>query len=105
MIKKDAQTIHALKRLEERYGKIAKPKFLGELVGKIKSGESNFIFAQSLRVSCHKVARDDIDYFVIYDNKRKSIVTFLTREMANSRLEKEKELNKKDLTIFVKEVN
>jgi len=91
MSKKDCQAIHAIRRLKERYSFVSGKKFLGRIVGKIRENNSQFIFKQSNRVAIHKVLIDEIEFFVVYDHKRKSIVTFLTEEMVNNILEKEKQ--------------
>lgn len=91
MSKKDCQAIHAIRRLKERYSFIGGKKFLGRIVGKIKDNNSQFIFKQSNRVAIHKVLIDEKEFFVVYDRERKSIVTFLTKEMVDNTLEKEKQ--------------
>lgn len=91
MNKKDCQAVHAIKRLEERYSFVGGKKFLGRIIGEIKGNNSEFIFKQSNRVAIHKVTLDEREFFVVYDKERKSIVTFLTKEMVDNTLEKEKQ--------------
>lgn len=75
-----AQRIHAKKRAKERYGVDFTTSDLKNLIDKIQNRKALLIEKQSLRLSVFKV---DI-YYVVYDKKRKEIVTFLTEEMANN---------------------
>ena len=80
MNKKDAQKIHALKRLKERYGISGDVSLLNDLVQAVQSGAAKIICAQTNRVSIFQV--DEL-YFA-YDKKRKSIATFLTQPMIDN---------------------
>lgn len=98
--KKEAQKLHALKRLKERYGIEQNSKFLGEIIGKIKNGEATLLEKQSNRVFVCKLEINNLDYFVVYDNNRESVVTFLTAEMIYIMQQRKSEENLKDSFVF-----
>ena len=75
--KKDAQIVHAQRRALERYQLHVTPNDLRALVNKIQAGKATRLEKQSLRISKWLVEHEGVDYPVIYDNKRKMIVTFL----------------------------
>lgn len=80
MNKKEAQKTHSLKRLKERYDISGDVSLLNALVRAVQSGAAKIICTQTNRVSIFQV--DEL-YFA-YDKKRKSIVTFLTKEMIDN---------------------
>lgn len=79
LTKKEAQVIHAKRRALERYGLHANAAVRRELVSKIRNQEAELLERQSLRVGKYKLEHDGEEYTVIYDRKRKTIVTFLPR--------------------------
>ena len=85
--KKQCQQHHAKKRALERYGLNLITKDLRQLVLDIQNGKSKLIEQQSLRVSIREVEFNGEQVFVVYDSKRKSIVTFLPYENENTLLE------------------
>lgn len=82
-----SQRKHAKKRLSERYGIQATTQFLKNLVAYIKNGRESYpdgtsvslIERQSLRVAKYQIVFEGESYLVVYDRKRKELVTFLPR--------------------------
>lgn len=85
--KRLSQRKHARKRLAERYGIEATTAFLKRLAGYIKQGRQvytdgtsvSLIERQSLRVAKYQIVHAGEKYLVVYDRKRKELVTFLPR--------------------------
>src|SRR5438045_2427999 len=77
--KAKAQRRHARRRALERFGLELNRKHLREIVGAIQAQKAELIRQQSLRVSLYRTWVLDQEVFVIYDRRRKEIVTFLTR--------------------------
>lgn len=77
MKKKDAQFFHAKKRFKERYGEDITDAQLKELISDIQKGYCQHISSMSNRVTVFKSG----EWVFLYDNKRKSIVTFITEDM------------------------
>jgi len=75
--KKFSQNIHARRRAIDRYNLKYNRFMRKELVQKILDGRAKFIEKQSNRVSKWRIIYQGQEFDVIYDNKRKSIVTFL----------------------------
>ncbi len=82
--KKAAQRAHAKRRARERYGLSMTRATFGSLIQKIQSGKATFLQRKSLRVSEWIVSYEGAEMRVIYDNKRKTIVTCLPHRMANN---------------------
>lgn len=79
--KKASESIHAKKRLKQRYGLELNSKQLREIVVMIMLNKSDGIEKQSNRVSKHKVRYMGKDIIVLYDKIRKNIITALTEDM------------------------
>ena len=78
MNKKKSQHKHARKRALERYGIDYSENLKNELRGKIKrKSQAKFLYKSSLRVSVWEIEHNDNKFKVVYDKKRKNIVTFL----------------------------
>jgi len=78
MNKKKSQLKHAKKRAFERLGINLTKKLREEIRGKIKKQkDAKFLYRTSLRVSIWEVKHGDNIFRVVYDKKRKNIVTFL----------------------------
>lgn len=77
MDKKLAQRIHAKYRAQQRYGLSLNRHDLRRLVDQIQAGNAQVIKRSSLRVSVLELAIDGLVFRVVYDHKRKNIVTFL----------------------------
>jgi hypothetical protein len=75
--KRQGERRHAKKRLRQRYGINAGSKFLSQMISMIRSQKAVLIRRQSLRVSLYWVTINDVRYKVVYDRKRKMIVTAL----------------------------
>ena len=75
--KKIAQSLHATKRAKERYGIHFNKEKRAEALDYIHRHPHCFIKRQTKRITLHKVVIDDITCVVVYDKKRKRIVTFL----------------------------
>ena len=71
------QTRHAKGRAFERYGLSINDQDLQEISSSIQSGKATHIFRQSNRVSIFKLVFKEKDIQVVYDSKRKTIVTFI----------------------------
>ena len=93
--KKECQKIHAAKRFAERCNEILTKEKVDSLLRAIHRNKSTVVFVQSDRVKIHKIEIDDKVYYVVYDKNRNTIVTFLTKEMVDVILEKEKQFNDK----------
>lgn len=79
------QRNHAKRRASERYNlQLNKDKF-NELIAILQHNFTrSLVIKQSHRVSVHLLHLiDDSRYLVVYDNKRKTIVTFLPKELIN----------------------
>lgn len=81
MDKKLAQRVHAKYRAQQRYGLNLNRHDLRRLVEQIQAGNAKVIKRSSLRVSVLELAVDGIAIQVVYDYKRKNIVTFLPPKM------------------------
>jgi len=77
MRKQKAQRIHARRRAAERYGITLDSELRNALIAEIQRGVTTIMFRQSLRVSIHRVDLDGRVYRVVYDKRRKELVTFL----------------------------
>jgi hypothetical protein len=75
--KKAAQRAHARRRARERYGvSLTKPSFHA-IVQQIQNGKATFLGRTSLRVTEWIVPFEGAKLRVVYDRKRKTIVTCL----------------------------
>lgn len=81
MNKTTSQKIHAVKRYKERYGVRLSNQIYSELIALVQSGAATTIIKQSNRVSIRQIEYKSQEYFFVYDRRRKTIVTFLTKEM------------------------
>lgn len=77
--KAKAQRRHARVRAMERYGMELGPATRGRIIDAIRTGRSSMVERQTLRVSVHDVTIDERIVRVVYDRRRKEIVTFLPR--------------------------
>ena len=80
MSKKTCQRIHAKRRLEERFGLTINRHQMRELVQQIHAGRAEHLETQSNRISIKVVSFQGKKFAVVYDGKRKTIVTFLPDE-------------------------
>lgn len=83
MPKRVSQQIHARRRAIERLGLKLGPEDLERVAKFIQSGKAEFIERKSQRVSLHGVSLNGIDCVAVYDKFRKTVVTFLSREMVS----------------------
>jgi len=74
-----SQRRHARHRAHERYGIDVVPGVRKEIIAKIRSGRSQPVETQSLRISVHDVEINGQIVRVVYDRQRKELVTFLPR--------------------------
>lgn len=72
-----AQRLHAKKRASQRFGLALTTADLRQIAESIRRGNSTPIERQSNRVTLHRVEFKGEQYRVVYDRKRKEIVTFL----------------------------
>ena len=77
MQKKKSQEKHAKIRAFERYGLTLNKSEMQQLASQVKKNKAKAIKQITNRVSLAIVTWKDIDYPVIYDRMRKTIVTFL----------------------------
>jgi hypothetical protein len=75
--KTQALRIHAKRQALRRYNVTLTSEDLSHLVNTIRRGRALFVARKSLRVSCWKVAHEDLEMVVLYDKQRRTIVTFL----------------------------
>jgi hypothetical protein len=80
--KTKAERRHAIRRFAQRFPKELTNHEYDELVRQIQSGRAKFIEKQSNRVSVFEVKTSGITAIAIYDKSRKTIITFITPEMA-----------------------
>lgn len=78
--KKKNQKRHARKRFLERLGVPLTQDFRDRIIGKIRRGETKVLEKPSNRVTKHRILIDGISFDVIYDRKRKTIVTVLPQD-------------------------
>jgi hypothetical protein len=76
-----AQMRHAQRRALERYSIFCSLADLMEIRDLIQSQKGNLVERQSLRVTVWDVDYKGTEIRVVYDNVRKSIVTFLHRDL------------------------
>lgn len=83
MNKKTAQKLHAKKRFAERVGgtKILADEIYNRVLNMVKNKNTTTLYKQSNRVSIRLAEIGEKKYWFVYDKLRKSIVTFLTKEM------------------------
>lgn len=82
--KASSQEFHAKKRALERYGLDLSNNDLFEIIKNIKSGYAEHIQKQTNRLKLYKTLVKQTDVYVVYDKSRKTVVTFLTKEMAEN---------------------
>lgn len=76
-----AQFFHAKRRAKERYGMRFRKKNMEEIIKLIQEGsEVETLYRQSNRVSIKKVMYKERVLYVVYDNERHTIATFLLEE-------------------------
>lgn len=79
-IKKRAETIHAQKRLDERYELSVNQREIAYLNNKISCGDRELILKRSLRVSIYIVNFKNKLIPVVFDWKRHNVITVLPQE-------------------------
>lgn len=75
--KKESESIHAILRGVERYGCLLSRSDLHRIVKKIQSKDGMFIEKKTNRVTIWDVEYNKTIFKVVYDKKRKMVVTFL----------------------------
>ena len=78
--KKEAEQRHALQRIHKRYGFKLSRKQLRSLIHQIQGGSARFIERESNNRSKFVVQHEGEELLVVYDKKRKMIVTALPTE-------------------------
>lgn len=97
--KKKAQQRHSRRRARERFDFSLDKNSLHSVIKQIQSGEAKFVKKQSLRVKHWLVKLPSGSYAVaVYDKVRKSIITFLTTEMAGVSIENKADIPLEDNT-------
>lgn len=77
--KKKAEFIHARRRMRQRFGIEMGQVRRRMIVQAIQAGKAEFLGRQSCRVTLWRVEVDGAKLSVVYDNKRKEIVTVLPK--------------------------
>lgn len=80
MTKKQAQRIHARTRFKQRCNIEFTRKMRFYFINCIQNWKAEFLEKQSLRVSLFRVMYEGKSFKVVYDKKRKEIVTVLPEE-------------------------
>lgn len=80
-----AEKRHAMRRFAQRFPRELTDDEYNSLIKQIQSGKARFIEKQSNRISIFQVKIEDITAIAVYDKSRKTIITFLNKEMANGR--------------------
>ena len=75
--KASCQRRHAKRRAQERYGLTLNRAELERLVRRIQHGEATVLERQSHRISVFGLIVQGVSVRVVYDAKRKTIVSFL----------------------------
>ena len=75
--KKAAQKIHAMRRAYERHGIFLGKDAQREIVGRIRAGKAKLLGRQSLRVRGYEIEHAGKLLTVLYDKKRKVLITVL----------------------------
>lgn len=75
--KKAAQKIHAMRRAHERHGIFLGKDAQREIVGRIRAGKARLLGRQSLRVRGYEIEFAGKMLTVLYDKKRKVLITVL----------------------------
>jgi hypothetical protein len=83
--KAEKQRRHARRRAFERYALDLHQDAQASIVRAIEGGEARFISRQSQRVSVWEVKHEGRRLPVVYDRKRKTIVTVLPQEALTSK--------------------
>ena len=71
------QNIHARQRFRKRHGIEFTRKMSRDIIKQIQMGKATFVESQSNRISIFDVTHECIQYRVVYDKNRKTIVTVL----------------------------
>jgi hypothetical protein len=77
--KKEGQKHHAIQRANERYQLKLNGRDLGAIAQIIKSGNSTFLKAHSIRVRIHLVKYMNTELVVGYDTQAHSVCTILPK--------------------------
>ena len=77
MDKGQGQIIHFKKRLKERFGLQITDEEIQLLIDRIQSKQATFIERRSRRTSKFEVELNNNSYIVVYDKKRKTLITAL----------------------------
>ena len=87
------QIIHSQKRFKQRYNNIITEKQIGELIKDVQNGYCQPIAKVSNTVSVFKSG----EWIFVYDRKRKNVMTFLTEDMIDGYLQKERNRQKRSV--------
>ena len=66
--------------MHERHGVELTREVEADIIDQIKSGNAVFIEKQSLRVSMYKIKVDEKEITILYDKKRRQIITAIPKE-------------------------
>jgi hypothetical protein len=80
LTKAECQRRHAMKRARERYDVHLNIEHYIELVKQIQSSQAPKVFKESNRLGHFLVKHGGTEMIAVYDNQRKTIVTFLPFE-------------------------
>lgn len=102
--KKQNQIYHATKRAKKRFDLDLKREDFIDIVNNIKNKKDSFcIEKQSNRIFIYAIKYKNNPYKIVYDSKRKTVVTFLTfnteKSFEDLKLELDTEKNNFDISI------
>lgn len=78
--KLQSERMHVKKRFSERFGLSVNRHLLRDFISQIQSQKAIFVERQSLRLTVWEISYENNWYRVIYDNKRKTLVTVLPKQ-------------------------
>ena len=93
MNKAKSQFIHARRRAKERYDIFLSKEEYDELVTLIQDQKAETLYKQSNRISVKKITYKEQTLFVVYDNMRNTIVTFLYEDYIDTQAVKDYKKN------------
>lgn len=80
--KAKCQIKHAKRRAVQRFDISLSQDDIQEMIREIQNSQARFVLKQSHRVSLFEVTAKGKQLIAVYDRQRKTIVTFLTKDMS-----------------------
>lgn len=82
--KAKTQRIHAARRCFQRYGFRLSKRQQDQIVHQIELGDAELVEHQTNRVSVFKANCEDQELYVVYDKKRKTLASVLSKDMVEN---------------------